>query len=136
MKMWIRIIISVAVAILAWAAYRVHMNTMAKQRRETTYQASLRSFTQAVRQGLPRGHIEAYLKAKGHPFIQMCCVSDRSALADLVKIGEESAPWYCSEQWVHIAFDFAATQPHDSLKPLGSDVLKSVTIFRQFGGCL
>jgi hypothetical protein len=66
---------------------------------------------------------------------QLWCIQQRT-LADLVKIGEEDAPWFRSEYWVHIAFDFAATNPQDSFKAFDSDALKSIEIFRQFGGCV
>ena len=45
----------------------------------------------------------------------MCCVASirgehasfiGSSWDDLVKIGEESAPWFCSENDVYLAFEF------------------------------
>ena len=88
------------------------------------------------RPGLVRKQVENVLRSKGAAFTQVCCVEERSALADLVKVGEEDHPWYCSENYVHVAFEFAATESHDSLKSYDSDVLKRVRIFQQLGGYL
>ncbi len=66
----------------------------------------------------------------------MCCVEERSAFADLVRIGQEDAPWYCSENYVFVAFEFAAVESHNPLKAYDTDSLKTVTLYRQLGGCL
>ena len=84
---------------------------------------------------MTRKQVEQYLQAKRARFTQMCCIQQQT-LADLVKIGQEGAPWYCSESWVHVGFDFTATNPHDSLKAFDTDVLKNITLFRHFDGCL
>ena len=66
----------------------------------------------------------------------MCCVEERSAYADLVKIGKEKVPWFCSEHSVYAAFQFAAPEPHDIPHAHDSDVLKKITIFHWLEGCL
>lgn len=135
MKRWLVWVIGLLLALSAGVAVRSHVKSEAKKRRDVAYEAVLSAYAQHLTPGMPRKQVEEYLRARGAPFTQMCCLQQRT-LADLVKIGEEDAPWYCSEYRVHIAFDFAAIEPHDSLEAYDSDILKTITIFRQFGGCL
>jgi hypothetical protein len=88
-------------------------------------------------------NVEAYLRAKGVTFGQLCswgegelCIDERSAYADLVKIGKEKHPWYCEEHSVYIAFQFAAVEPHKGWEAYDSDTLKRVTIYHKLEGCL
>ena len=108
----------------------------AKQKREAAYQAKLLSYSDALKPGMTRKGVEAYLRAKGVVFQQLCCVDERTALADLVKIGKEKHPWYCEEHNVYVAFQFAAVETHESWQAYDSDTLKRITIFHKFEGCL
>jgi hypothetical protein len=67
--------------------------------------------------------------AKTEKHSQMCCVDFKDTSPrgydDLAKIGQEPAPWACSEKNVYVAFQF------DSF-----DTLKSVTLYRWLEGCL
>jgi hypothetical protein len=112
------------------AAYRA-------QQREATYQNVLQLYSETLKPGMDRKHLEDYLSARGVVFRQMCCILEKSAFADLVKIGEEEErPWYCSEHYVYIAFQFVAAEKQNDFHPHNSDVLKTATIFHQLGGCL
>ncbi len=65
----------------------------------------------------------------------MCCVEERFAFADLVKIGKEKHPWNCSENNVYIALQPAAVQPRTGIFHVDdSDVLTKITIFHQLEG--
>jgi hypothetical protein len=45
-------------------------------------------------------------------------------------------PWYCSENYVYIAFEFDAAEPPNlPIRAHGSDFLKKVSIFKQLSGC-
>jgi len=136
MKRWLLVLIGVIIAVSAGAAIRSRIKSAAKKKREAVYESTLQAYSQNLKPGLTRKEVEEYLRAKGTYFTQMRCIKERSALADLVKIGEEDAPWYCSEHWVHIAFEYAAVEPHNSLKAYDTDVLKTITIFHEWGGCL
>jgi len=77
--------------------------------------------------------------------MQMCCVERNSYWDDLVKIGEEGHPWYCSEHYVYVAFEFGATEPHEvsterekieRWKARDTDVLKEIKRYDMLGGCL
>ena len=85
-----------------------------------------------------RKDVETYLRAKQANFSQTCCFEARGAFADLVKVGEEDAPWFCSESYVYVAFEFDATEPQRPLSapPNDADVLMKVQIERIPSGCL
>jgi len=127
----------VIVALFVAVAVVRYFRSKAKNQREASYRSALQIYSQSLKPGLTRKEVEEYFRGKGVTFGQMCCIEERSAFADLVKVGEEAHPWYCSEHFVYIAFQFAATKPG----PLGklyddTDVLKKVTIYHQLGGCL
>lgn len=131
-------IVAVAITCLGLAAARwVQHSAVAKAKREAVYEATLRRFSNDLKPGLSRKSVESYLKTERQQFTQMCCIDQRrDAFADMVKVGEESAPWYCREYYVNIAFEFKATEPYRVLESRDSDILTSVVIFRQPGGCL
>jgi hypothetical protein len=131
-----------ALSILA-VSTRYELNRQAQKRREAVYQKTLRSYSEVVKPGMSRKEVEGYLRTKNTTFMQMCCVgaatlSERSSLDDLVKIGKEGAPWFCSENNVYIAFQFAdyerKGEPGWTANDL--DTLKSVTVYRWLEGCL
>jgi len=130
------VLIGVIVAVSAGGVIRSHIKSETKKKREAVYESTLQVYARDLRPGLTRKEVEDHLRAKGTYFTQMCCIKERGALADLVKIGEEDPPWYCSEHWVHVAFEYAALEPHDSLRAYDTDMLKTITIFNQLGGCL
>jgi hypothetical protein len=108
----------------------------AKQKREAAYQAKLQSYSDVLKPGMTRKSVEDHLRAEGVVFGQLCCIDERSAYADLVKIGKEKHPWYCEEHNVYIAFQFAAVEPHKGWEGYDSDALKRITIFHKLEGCL
>ena len=87
-----------------------------------------------------RKEVEAYLRQKNISFLQMCCINgdnSKHALDDLTKIGQEDAPWFCSENNIYVAFQFddkGRHGPHWDANE--SDVLSKITIFRWLEGCL
>lgn len=88
-----------------------------------------------LKPGTTRGKVEGYLGARNTPFNRKCCVdaerlSDRASWDDLVKIGEEKPPWYCSENWVYIAFQFIDHNPPSGISQTADDLdtLKSFTV--------
>jgi hypothetical protein len=72
----------------------------------------------------------------------MCCVDStetarRDSRDDLVKIGTEDAPWFCSEKNVYVAFQFTDHQQRRGMpKADDLDTLKAVSIYRWLEGCL
>ena len=112
----------------------------AQKEREAAYESSLHSYRQELKPGMTRKEVERYLKAKNAPLIQMCCVDsagNRSAFDDLTRIGQEDAPWFCSENNVYIAFQFSKYDQHDGMpSPNDLDTLKTVSIYRWLERCL
>jgi hypothetical protein len=53
--------------------------------------------------------------------------------ADLVEIGEETPPWYCSQSRVYVAFEFTGTEKY---KLNDADVLERIELYRPDTGCL
>jgi hypothetical protein len=56
---------------------------------------------------MTRKDVEDYLRSRNTKFTWIWTAFGgrrESQYADLVKIGEETAPWYCSEACVYVAF--------------------------------
>jgi hypothetical protein len=108
----------------------------AQKKREAAYQATLQSYSDVLKPGMARKQVEDSLRSKGVRFQQLCCIEEGSAFADMVKIGTEKHPWYCSEHDVHVAFQFVAAGPHTLPMAHDADTLKSIIIFHKLEGCL
>ncbi|MGA7792458.1 MAG: hypothetical protein WCA19_05420 [Candidatus Acidiferrales bacterium] len=128
------ILFSVSASIFAYA--RRKQAQIKREEREGAYQTTLKAYSEDLPSGKTRKEVEDYIHARGAHIVQMCCVDERSALADLVKIGKEDAPWFCSEQNIYVAFQFAAAEPHDVVEAHDTDNLRKITIFRWLEGCL
>jgi hypothetical protein len=139
MKRWLLPIVVVAIVVVFGAVLRSYFRSEAKNRREAAYQSALQSYSENLKPGLARKDVENYLRARNTSFSHMCCLGEHYYV-DLAKVGEEAAPWYCSEAYVYVAFEFAAVEPHDPLSgshfARDSDVLKRIEIFRPLTGCL
>jgi len=85
---------------------------------------------------MTRNEVEKYFRERDVNFSQMGWIEERTAFADLVRVGEETPPWYCEDNSVDIAFEFAATESHKPWMAFDTDVLKKVHIVHQFGACL
>ena len=91
---------------------------------------------------MTRKEVEDYLRARNANYQHICCVaarklSIRHSWDDLVKIGEESAPWFCSKNNVYLAFQFIDHDPQQKAQRDDDlDTLKSVTIYPMLEGCL
>jgi hypothetical protein len=112
----------------------------AEQKREVAYQSALRSYSEHFRSGMTRKEVEDYLRARNIRFQQMCCVDhklSKTVWDDLTKIGQERAPWFCSENNVYIAFQFSGLERKGvggSADP--SDMLMAVSVYHWLEGCL
>jgi hypothetical protein len=141
MRRWHSVLLLSILAVLAGAAVRYawskheQKKQEAAYRREVGYQLALHSYTGVLTVGMTRKEVEGYLQTKGVRFSKLCCVDEKSAYADITKIGQESAPWYCSEQNIYIAFQFAS-EAGGSVSADPSDTLRKITIFPRLEGCL
>jgi hypothetical protein len=128
--------------IIVGASLRYRSEKQAEQKRAGGYQTTLLSYSGEFKSGSTRKSVEDYLRAKNTKFQQMCCVDStefarRASWDDLVKIGTEGAPWFCSEKNVYVAFQFTDhAQRHGMPKADDLDTLKAVSIYRWLEGCL
>ena len=140
MKRRLLLIVGLVVAVLVVCLVVRHVWEQRMQhKREIAYQTALQSYSATFRPGTMRKEVETQLRNRGLAFQQIWGPIDgqrASVPLDLVRIGRESAPWYCSEQDVYIAFEFATTGPHESLDFRDSDVLKAVSVYKWLQGCL
>lgn len=77
---------------------------------------------------MARGEVENYLRARGIAFNQMDGIQGRDTFTDLLRIGQEEHPWYCSENYVYVAFEFTSSAKEAQLE--------KIDLYRQLGGCL
>jgi hypothetical protein len=127
-----------------WLVQHVRERHKAAER-EAYYQTILAKYTSELKPGMSREQVEQRIQSDGKWFGQMCCVANirgqytssvEAGWDDLVKIGEESPPWFCSENNVYIAFEFNPKSPGELSKTNASDILKRVSVFQRLEVCL
>jgi len=128
----------VVVAIVAGIGIKGIFDARASKERQALYTGALKNYSDALVPGTSRREVEAYLRQRHHSYRQMCCVANqRSAYADLVKVGQEKAPWFCSQSNIYVAFEFDATEPHGPRADArDSDKLLSTKLFSWLEQCL
>jgi len=138
-KYW-RLLSAAAIATLAIFAVHGLREAQEQRKRNATYEAVLRSYSQALKPGITREEVEDYLRQRNAAFRFMCCVdfkSSKSVWDDLVKIGQEDPPFVCNEKNIYIAFQFAGTRPLNGVPDAEpSDKLTAITIYPWLEGCL
>jgi hypothetical protein len=131
------------VATSLWFAEHVRNRRKAAVR-EARYQAILRRYSDDLKVGMNRDEVERYLETSGAQFRQMCCVANLrgqyvslngAAWDDLVKIGDESPPFFCGENNVYIAFEFNPKAQGELSGTNRSDSLKKVSISHELERC-
>jgi hypothetical protein len=135
---WILLIVTVILLVVSAFGVKSAMDKRAEQKRQIEYQSVLKAYSGALKPGMTRHDAESYLHSKGLSFQKMCCVGiRRSAWADLVRIGKEKAPWYCSQYNVYVALEFETTEPHGIIQDArDSDRLENVALFPWLEECL
>jgi hypothetical protein len=137
MRYWPSKVTAVIFVVLSCTTVGCALRKRAQEKREITYQSALRSYSEVLKPGMTRREVEDYLRAKNIDFSQMGWVEDeRTAYADLTKIGKEHAPWYCEHHNVYVAFQFAAVEAHKPAEARDLDALKKITIFHWLEGCM
>jgi hypothetical protein len=126
----------IVAAIFVFAA-RNESGKRTQQSREAAYQQALHSFSDNLKPGTMRRDVEDYLNAKGSRFSHSCCEGQHTgAFDDVIKIGQEPAPWFCSSQNIYIAFQFTLGERVKTPQIQGSDKLNGITISRRAAHCL
>jgi len=120
------------------AALRQFWKAADKRKRELMYQSALGTYSHDLKPGLHRKDVEEFLRARKVSFSPVCCLGEKNELyGDLVTVGEEDHPWYCTNAYVYVAFEFAGAEPaSDGPLGLDSDVLEEIELFRPLEGCL
>lgn len=128
---------AIVIAALAFGLRGV-LRARAQQKREVVHQSALASYAKKLPLGMPRKDVDRYLRENHVSFSRRCCFEERGVFADVVKVGEDAAPSYCSETDVYIALEFAGTQPTHSLSAPANDLdaLHRIAIERVGSGCL
>jgi hypothetical protein len=121
------------VVLLSIAVHHV-LSARSNKRRVTDHQSALLMYSKNLAPGLTRKDVENYLRTNRTGFVQRCCGDEKGAYSDLVRVGEEPAPWYCSEWAVYVEFVFTATE--SPRFPSGSDVLKRIELVSNGEVCL
>jgi hypothetical protein len=125
--------------VAVFAFIRHQLNRRKEQQREARYQSTVRVYHTALKPGMNRREVEAYLKAQNATFRHMCCVERKDfstgVYDDLAKIDQLEAPWFCNENNVYVALEFTGKPRHvPDAEP--EDTLREVTIYRWLEGCL
>ena len=114
---------------------RYGLEKQVRRRREAAYESAVRSYAQVLKPGMTRKEVEGYFRAKKLDFRQTCCVDTKDyakgSWDDLIKIGEEDAPWYCSSTNVYVGFQFTGPGDFNGMwRADDLDKLKAVTLYR------
>ena len=109
---------------------KVRAETQAQVKRETTYQAALRSYTQILKPGMKRKEVEDYLRVNNTDFVQM-------SLDDLTKIGGDAPTWFFGPPGVYVKFQFIGVRPLGPVSEVNDeDTLDEIKIFHWADKCL
>ncbi len=141
-KRWLLPVLTFLGICFAVVGVRHVLGKRAQEKRDQAYQRTLHAYSDTLRPGLSRAEVEDYLQSKKIQFRQMCCAdrktSSKNVYDDLVKIGQEDAPWFCNENNVYVAFQFSGQRANVNWPPsaMANDRLTEVTIFRWFEGCM
>ncbi len=109
---------------------KVRAETQAQGKRETTYQAALRSYSQILKPGMKRKAVEDYLRFNKTEFLRL-------SLDDLTKIGEDEPTWVCGRTGVYVKFQFTGVgQREPRFDANDEDTLDEIKIFHWGNTCL
>jgi len=108
------------------------------QKREAAYQATMKSYSEALKPGTTRREVEDYLRARQTTFGRWGGTLKDPAQTDVITIGKLWKPWFCSEHNVYIKFHFSRLNQHadPTQGVLDSDVLTNIEREDRLEGCL
>jgi hypothetical protein len=104
---WLAALAIVAALLGVGLAIRAGLEKSSQRKRQLEYRNIVKTYSDALKTGATRDLVESYLRSREKDFHNECCFSGyTNAWADLVRIGQEIKPWYCSEANVYVAFVF------------------------------
>jgi hypothetical protein len=134
---WRRALLVVVTALLLALVIRHVRDIRLEAKRVTAYAVALSAYERDFPLGLTRREVDAHLTARKVAFMQECCYGPTRSWANLVKIGEESPRWFCSEQRAYVVFEFTEEEPRAGFTmPSEADELTDVRLERRGEGCL
>jgi hypothetical protein len=108
---------------------RVRAETRAQAKREITYQAAVRSYSQTLKPGMKRKAVEDYLRFNKTEFLRL-------SLDDITRIGEEEPTRFCGPIEVYVKFQFAGvSQREPRVDANDEDTLDEIKIFHWASNC-
>lgn len=129
------LLLSLLVAACAVAIVRYLWEEHVQKQQEAAFQSILQSYSAKIRLGTSRKDLETYFRLKATPFHRQS-IEEKSAYADLTRIGQGDHPWYCKRKSIYVAFHFTAVEKRpDSTGQSPSDTLNQITLFPQLEGC-
>jgi hypothetical protein len=129
------LLLSLLLAVCAAAIVRYLWEEHVRKQQEVAFQSILQSYSAKIHLGTSRRDLETYFRLKAIPFHRQG-IEEKSAYADLTKIGQGDHPWYCKRKSIYVAFHFTATEKRpDSTGQSSSDTLNQITLFPQLEGC-
>ena len=131
-KRWVLILVALIALVSVAVALR-------KQRRATANAAAIKAafqhYAENLKPGLTRKQVKDYLQAHGVIFHERCCSGPQGTFSVLVQVGEEDAPWYCSDVVDYLTLEFN-TEGERGSGPTDADVLRSLYLTSIGEGCL
>ncbi len=116
-----------------WARHRREQ----KIRDEAAYQAIVRQYEKDLREGMSRAEVENYLEGRHVKATLICCVAEyRGTYDEIVKVGVEGAPWYCTQIGVYVGLQFNGSATAAPALATPMDTLRKVSLFRRGEDCL
>jgi hypothetical protein len=137
-KLIMSVLIIVSIALSAFLIESA-VEKRADQKRHAEYQSLLSEYSAALDPGTLRSQVEAILASRGRSFQQTCCLlnENRNAFEDLVKIGSEPKPWYCSENDMYLVFEFDSVRDDPQFpNARPDDRSRRIALSPWLGGCL
>lgn len=118
---------------VAASAFAVHT---ARKKREAAYQAKLRTYSQVFHPGITRKALEDHLRSSSTNFTRLATRFDPERapqVGDLVKLGEGTSPFGCTDAYVYVAFVFTPSTPPNpaAIQLNDSDVLERIELFSE-----
>jgi len=93
-------IVFIGIFVGAFQWYRLR----AQRKRNALYQSTLKAFSGEFPPGVTRKIVEDHLRTKGIPIERELGPGSLDTLSDIVVIGYDPTPWFCSSWPVYIAF--------------------------------
>jgi hypothetical protein len=129
------LLLSLLVAACAVAIVRYLWEQHLQKQQEAVFQSILQSYSAKIHPGTSRKDLEIYFRLKAVSFHRQV-LEEKSAYADLTRIGQGDHPWYCKRKSIYVAFHFTAMEKRpDSTGQSPSDTLNRITLFPQLEGC-